>query len=364
MGCDKAGAELTMKSGRACTYYCHAGLVDYAAPIIVNGKMIGSFIGGQVLPEKPNYDRFRETALELGIDPEKYVEAVKKVQIIDKSIIDKSAQYLSDMASTLSFLAYQSHEIKKRNKEIAKASSMKSDFLANMSHEIRTPMNAVIGLVDLALREDMSPDAKEYMHQIKSSAKNLLVNIKGLDTEAALALIGNEELFFTILKEYYTSIDKKSKTILEHKEAEHWRDYTIEVHSLKSTSKQIGANKVSALAAELERAGNEGNYSLINEKTAEMLSEFQLYKEILAPLFPDVQISAEEKTAGTEDIMKLLEEMKEALDDFDTLQIDDVIEKMSGYKYPETQTGYFENLKQSAEISDLDECLKIVEKWQ
>lgn len=110
MGCDKAGAELTMKSGKACAYYCHAGLVDYAAPIIVNGKMIGSFIGGQVLTEKPNYDKFRETALELGIDPDDYVEAVKKVPIIDKSIIDKTAQYLSDMASTLSFVAYQSPE--------------------------------------------------------------------------------------------------------------------------------------------------------------------------------------------------------------------------------------------------------------
>ena len=110
MGCDKAGAELTMKSGKACAYYCHAGLVDYAAPIIVNGKMIGSFIGGQVLTEKPNYDKFRETALELGIDPDDYVEAVKKVPIIDKSIIDKTAQYLSDMASTLSFVADQSPE--------------------------------------------------------------------------------------------------------------------------------------------------------------------------------------------------------------------------------------------------------------
>lgn len=180
MGCDKAGAELTMKSGKACAYYCHAGLVDYAAPIIVNGKMIGSFIGGQVLTEKPNYDKFRETALELGIDPDDYVEAVKKVQIIDKAVIDKSARFLAEVASTLSFLAYQSHEIKKRNKEIAKASSMKSDFLANMSHEIRTPMNAVIGLVDLALREEMSPAAKGYIRQIKSSAKNLLVIINDI----------------------------------------------------------------------------------------------------------------------------------------------------------------------------------------
>lgn len=95
-----------------------------------------------------------------------------------------------------------------------------------------------------------------------------------------------------------------------------------------------------------------------------MISEYMRYKDILTEVFPDVQISAEVKTANNGEIKSLLDEMKEALDNFDTLQIDDVIEKMSGYKYPEIQTGYFENLKQAAEISDLDECLKIVEEWK
>ena len=49
-----------------------------------------------------------------------------------------------------------------------------------MSHEIRTPMNAVLGLADMALREDMTPLAKAYLHQIKASGKNLLVIINDI----------------------------------------------------------------------------------------------------------------------------------------------------------------------------------------
>lgn len=180
MRCDKNGAELTMNSGKACTYYCHAGLVDFAAPILIGGKMIGSFIGGQVLPTPPNMNQIEKTAIELGIDPKKYKEAALKVNIVDSERIRKAAESLSLITQVFSDFANQSYELHKSNIEIEKASHMKSDFLANMSHEIRTPMNAVLGMVDLALREEMSNTAKEYIHQIKSSAKNLLVIINDI----------------------------------------------------------------------------------------------------------------------------------------------------------------------------------------
>ncbi len=67
-------------------------------------------------------------------------------------------------------------EIKEHERELQKASDMKSDFLANMSHEIRTPMNAVIGMSELILREDLSPRARSYASQIRTSG-NALVTI-------------------------------------------------------------------------------------------------------------------------------------------------------------------------------------------
>lgn len=824
--CDIDGAIISRKYNRAYTYDCHAGLVDFAAPIMGNGKVIGSFIGGQVFVRPPDFQKIRQTAEEIGLDPDECVELMKKIPVVSRERVDKATHFLYTIASVLSNIALKSYELHKSNLEIEKASHMKSDFLANMSHEIRTPMNAVIGLSDLALREEMPRAAREYIHQIKSSSKNLLViindildfskiesgkmdiveveyeplsiiqdlasivntriggkdieftmdiapdlprnlygdnvrihqiilniltnavkftqqgevhfkmgfepiddenvtmkveisdtgigikkedmhklfnsfqqvdskrnrniegtglglaitqqllklmggkitveseynkgttfkfslpqkvidptvgipklekplktavlfenpyvkaqlirdlniigaeyvdladngsyddlqvdffivgkmffteaiqdfvknhpniqclvlvpydsievveipnvrvmskpvyslslynamgingiefgrdavendsfafvapeahilivddnpvnltvasglleplkmhidtaksaaeaidmihtikydlifmdhmmpevdgveathiirqlvpsyndvpiialtanaigsaremfiregmndfvakpidlkeiisklrkwlpkekivpvdkdaepseaapesettqqnkfsisDIKELNIQNALSLLGTEKLFWTVLKDYFDAIEKKANVILSHKAAERWRDYTIEVHSLKSTSRQIGADSIADTAAELEKAGNEGDIALINQKTDGMIAEYVTLHDALTKYFADSE-AEEERIAEFEDILSMLERMREALDNFDTLQMDEVIEKMSKFKYSAGDEGFFDKLKKAAADSDMESCLNIADEW-
>ena len=178
--CDRYGAIQTQESGRPVSYFCHSGLIDFAAPIMANGKMIGSFIGGQVLTEKPDPRKIMEVAKEIGVDFNEYWAAIEKVQIIEKSKIDNATEFLYTIANVLSEIAMGKKKAIDANAEIERAARMKTDFLANMSHEIRTPMNAVIGMAEMALREDIPDSARDYIIQIKSSGRALLAIINDI----------------------------------------------------------------------------------------------------------------------------------------------------------------------------------------
>ena len=85
--CDKYGEGI---------YLCHAGLVDFAAPITLeDGTLLGNILGGQVLPEQPDEEYYRRTARELGIGEDAYIEALRKVNVRTPKQIEASANLLA-----------------------------------------------------------------------------------------------------------------------------------------------------------------------------------------------------------------------------------------------------------------------------
>ncbi|AJH02151.1 PocR ligand-binding domain-containing protein [Clostridium beijerinckii] len=110
--CHAAAGEEAFKTGKPYIYKCHSGLIDFAAPIKVQGVLIGTILGGQILFDDPKEMEFKNTANELGLDQDIYANAAKEVKIVDKNNIESAAEVLFSVANTLSHDGYQRLKIK------------------------------------------------------------------------------------------------------------------------------------------------------------------------------------------------------------------------------------------------------------
>jgi signal transduction histidine kinase/DNA-binding response OmpR family regulator len=97
-------------------------------------------------------------------------------------------------------LAVANKELDLRNREVERATQMKSRFLASMSHELRTPLNAIVGFSDLLA--DGTPGVlnvkqKRFVDHIKQGSTHLLQLINDIldlsKIEAGQLELHNEE---------------------------------------------------------------------------------------------------------------------------------------------------------------------------
>ena len=192
-----------------------------------------------------------------------------------------------------------------------------------------------------------------------------LPQIGDLDVQTAFSRLGSEKLFWSVLKEYYRVIDKKCGLIRNFWEQHDFKSYTVEVHALKSVSRQIGAMQLADLAASLEAAGNEMNEALIDEQTDRLLETYCAYKEILAPWCAE---KTKKEHGGESITLPELQEafarMQEAADDLDMDELERIVEHLLQYRYEEQEQRLLERLQEAVADFDVEICETIIDEWK
>ena len=213
MACGRRGGEESPRTGRPAVYECHAGLMDFAAPIILNGKQIGSILGGQVLTEPLNEDKFRKIAGEIGVDPEKYVEAVRKIKYMPKKNLEAAVQVLYLMANAFSKMGLYKYHLKGMSESINDTVmhvSAAMEELAASAHDVndnQKELNKEIKNVDA-----ISSKINEFTSLIKNIAKQ--TRLLGLNASIEAARAGTAGAGFGVVAEEIGKLaDNSSETV-------------------------------------------------------------------------------------------------------------------------------------------------------
>jgi DegV family protein with EDD domain len=185
--------------------------------------------------------------------------------------------------------------------------------------------------------------------------------LTGIDKELALKNSGSEDAFKTILKIFYDSIGDKSAEIQGYYDSGDWKNYTIKVHALKSSSKLIGAMDTAEEAQLLENAGKEENIEYIREHHSAFMEKYLSYKELLAPAFEGEGTEDEDagKPQADEFLMEsVYEGLLEGAKAMDCDVIDEVFKEIEDYAIPQEHKEKYKALKELAAAFDYDGIVK------
>lgn len=183
--------------------------------------------------------------------------------------------------------------------------------------------------------------------------------MEGIDINAGIKYSGTKELFINLLGDFYKLIDMKANKIEKCLADGMIRDYTIEVHALKNTSRMIGAMELSEKFLELEGLGNEENIEALEEKTPNVLSLYRSYKEVLKPYGTQ---DDNKKETDTPTLVRLLKSLNEAMDSFDLDSADAAIKELDGYRLPEKCKPMMDDLRAYVADVAMEQVLELTEK--
>ena len=218
------------------------------------------------------------------------------------------------------------------------------------------------------LKELLPEDKIVYGNRNKAEEKKgeveELPEIEGLDFDYALLRAKNSSMLKDTIVDFYKMIDSDGNALENHYqgilqgEAEAWKLYRVKVHAMKSSAAMIGATTMSGVAKMLEQAAADKKFDIIQSVTPVFLAEWRQYKELLRVMLPE----EEEKIAPDYPVIQEnITQLEEAMEEMDLEQIDEIMEKLLVYQYPEAFMEYISELEEGVTNLDGEQVKKSLE---
>ena len=206
----------------------------------------------------------------------------------------------------------------------------------------------------IIVRGDGSAEEEKKQHDLEE-----FQGIEGMDAALALQNCGSPETLREALREYRDNIEQKANLLEQYLSDGACEEYTVLVHSIKSSSRLIGAADLARQAAYLEQCGDEKKMDELAARTPELLSLYRSYIDKLA-LFADRQ-SAQKPLIGDKQFQSAMDAIREYASAFDFNSADKIIEMLDKYTIPEKEQKKYADVKRKVRAGDSGALVHMLE---
>lgn len=174
--------------------------------------------------------------------------------------------------------------------------------------------------------------------------------------------------YLNILKINYTYGGKNLEELIDLLQKKDYQNYTIKIHSMKSTAKSIGALSVSNMALEQEKAGHAGEYDYIHSHFDAFRKEYetQLYNigEVLRHynMLEDSEPDTEVEVLDRAMIFNILSNIRNHVNAFEFAQVFEILEDVKKYRLPAEYRDLFTQLETLMNDLAVDDIRELIER--
>lgn len=183
--------------------------------------------------------------------------------------------------------------------------------------------------------------------------------LKNYDIDVKTGIKNSEgvDAYLSLLKVFYESMDEVSEELERFYSEEDLREYTIRIHSLKSSARIIGADMLGDEAQRLENAGKKEDRIYIRDHHDAFMKKYRQLEEPLS----FISGGNEKKDVRDEADIKLLEstykEIKKAAEAMDINELDEIFRKMESYVIPKTEADKWDQIRSAYDRFDYSAIL-------